>query len=161
MSRTRTRTTNRRYSNFTSNQVKSLVKDGKYRHRDISKLSDFGVPYDTIKNMEEIYRENDPSVSQNKRAKRTATALIKAWRTNNSGSQRSTRTRRRRGRSSSTITPLVGLMMTDSAMNTPPSSSSRSRRRGSRSSSSRRSSNSSGTRRRRRSSSRSLHLSDL
>jgi len=146
MSRRGTRSRTRRNLSFTRSQLKSLREDGEYRHRDISKLSKLEVPYDTIKNMEEFYRKNDPSVSQNKRAKRTATTLIKAWRTNNSGTRRNSRrssnssgTRRSRSRSNSSGT-----------------------RRSRRSSGSRRSrSNSSGTRRSRRSSSRSLHLSDL
>ena len=132
-----TRTRTRRYSNFTDGQVKSLVKDGEYRHRDISKLNKLEVPYDSIKDMETFYRENDPSIPQKKRAKKTATALIKAWRNNSSGtrSRSSSGTRSRRSSSSGT------------RRSRRISSGTRSRR------------SSSGTRSRR--SSRSLHISDL
>ena len=133
-----TRTRTRRYSNFTDGQVKSLVKDGEYRHRDISKLNKLEVPYDSIKDMETFYRENDPSIPQKKRAKKTATALIKAWRNNSSGTRSrrsSSGTRSRRSSSSGT------------RRSRRISSGTRSRR------------SSSGTRSRR--SSRSLHISDL
>ena len=134
-----TRTRTRRYSNFTDGQVKSLVKDGEYRHRDISKLNKLEVPYDSIKDMETFYRENDPSIPQKKRAKKTATALIKAWRNNSSGtrSRRSSSSGTRSRRSSSSGTRRSRRI----------SSGTRSRR------------SSSGTRSRR--SSRSLHISDL
>ena len=131
------RTITRRYSNYTPSQLTSLRKDGKYRVRDLSNLNKLEVPYDTIKNMEDFYRKNDPSVSQNKRAKRTVSALIKAWRTNNSGTRRNSR---RSSNSSGTRS------------NRSRSSSRRSR------SSSRRSRRSRSSR---RSNSSSLHLSDL
>ena len=138
MSRTRPRT--RRYPNFTDGQVKSLVNDGKYRHRDISKLNKLQVPYDSIKDMETFYRENDPSISQKELSKRTAVQLIKAWRP---GTRRSNSSGTRSRRSSN-------------------SSGTRSRRRSSGTRSRRGSrSNSSGTQGRRITSSRSLHTSDL
>ena len=148
MSRTRPRT--RRYPNFTDGQVKSLVNDGKYRHRDISKLNKLQVPYDSIKDMETFYRENDPSISQKELSKRTAVQLIKAWRSRRSSN--SSGTRSRRGSNSSGTRSRRGSN----------SSGTRSRRRSSGTRSRRGSrSNSSGTQGRRITSSRSLHTSDL
>ena len=159
MSRTRPRT--RRYPNFTDGQVRSLVKDGEYRHRDIRTLNKLEVPYDTIKNMETFYRENDPSIPQKKRAKKTASALIKTWRSNSPGtrSRRSSNSSGTRSRRSSNSSG------TRSRRRSRSNSSGTRSRRGSNSSGTRSRrgsrSNSSGTRGRRISSSRSLHTSDL
>ena len=144
-SRTRTRTrTSRRYPYFTVGQVESLATDGKYGRGDISKLNKLEIPYDSIKDMETFYRENDPSIPQKKLAKKTARVLIKAWRNNSSG------TRSRRGSNSSGTRSRRSSSGTRSRRG----SSGTRGRRGSRS-------NSSGTRGRRISSSRSLHISDL
>lgn len=90
------RTRTRRTFNFTPSQLKSLKRDGKYRNRDINKLSDFNVSYDSIKEMEEWYRKNYPSMEQNKLAKKTASSLFKTMRPNNSvtRSRRNNLTRR-------------------------------------------------------------------
>ena len=146
-SRTRDRTrTSRRYPYFTVGQVESLATDGKYGRGDISKLNKLEVPYDSIKDMETFYRENDPSIPQKKLAKKTARVLIKAWRNNSSG------TRSRRGSNSSGTRSRRSSSGTRSRRGS--NSSGTRGRRGSRS-------NSSGTRGRRISSSRSLHISDL
>ena len=91
---------NNRTSHFSSKQKKNLRTDGLYRYRDISKLDKYNVPYDSIKDMEQFYRDNNPSLEQSKLAKKTANALIKAWRSNSPGTRRrrnSSGTRSRRG----------------------------------------------------------------